>query len=67
MTYLWRRLISWCCSDSPLYVPHWTPEKARKHERNTLRMLGRGETAYAWSARFRQRKPVLKMPARKVG
>lgn len=66
-----RRLFAWLRGDSPQYVSHWTPEVARKHERQTLRMLGRGETAYVWAAKVRTqsklRKPVLRMPKRNVG
>lgn len=64
----WQSFLAWLRGDTPLYVPRWTPRVAQKHERETLRMLGRGDHHYAWSAKVRAqsqlRKPVLRMPKR---
>ena len=58
MKHFLARLIAPLRGEPPLYVPNWTPEKARKHERDTLRMLGRGDTAYQWHAHFKARKEL---------
>jgi hypothetical protein len=58
---LWR----WLWSDGPQVIPNWGPERARKAQERTLRMLGRGETCYAWSARYRPKKPVIRLADRK--
>lgn len=51
-----RALWTWLRSDGPQYVSHWTPERARRAERDTLRQLGRGETAYLWSRKIKRGK-----------
>ena len=43
--------LRWLIPDTA--VANWTPARAKYYERETLKMLGRGETAYAWSLQFR--------------
>lgn len=46
---LWRFLRG----DRDQFIPNWTPERAQQAHHATLRMLGRGETVYAWSAKLK--------------
>ena len=62
-----RFFLDWLFGRSEI-IPAWTPEKAQYYERETLKMLGRGETGYAWSRQFRRssrgREKVIEMPKR---
>lgn len=59
------RLLIWLRGDT-LVIPSWTPARVKAAEKETLRMLGRGETAYTWSKRFpKRRADVLRIERKK--
>jgi len=47
---LWRYLFH---GERENYIPNWTPERAEQAHKATMRMLGRGETVYSWSAKVK--------------
>ena len=62
------RWLAWLVGERESFIADWTPERAEKAHRQTLRMLGRGETVYTWSAKIKalkQRSNLRRFEARK--
>jgi hypothetical protein len=48
--------LRWLFFASERPVANWTPQRASYYEKQTLKILGRGETAYEWSGQFAKKR-----------
>ena len=48
------KLLDWFRSHTEDRIPNWTPRRVDQYHKETLKMYGRGETAYEWSKRYAQ-------------